>query len=406
MGQASIDKSILQKALDIEAQYESRELAAKAMGTNPSTFRRYVKQALEQGLKISAGVTDIHAPEILKRQIKRLESDLKQAHKEAFDHAIIRDKILQLEKTVGDGEIPSWVLNTKKGHDRPGVPTLILSDLHFGEVIDPSQIGGVNSYNMAIAKERLKEVGESAIRLLTILSPEFQYPGIVMALGGDLVNGNLRDESTATNEENIMPVVLALYEQIGAMIEMMVEKFGHIFLPCVAGNHGRNTVKTWSSDRHATSFEWLLYCLLAKRYAHDRRITFLIPNGVDANYRVFDYRFCLSHGDAFRGGDGVIGVLGPVVRGDYKKRARNSQINMEYETLLIGHFHQYVHLSKLIINGSLCGYNSYAYINNFPFEAPCQALFLNHPKYGITYRMPVYAAKREAKGYESWVSVR
>lgn len=406
MGQQPADRALLQQALDAEAKYPFREHAAKSIGVNGSTFRYRIGLARKAGLTVSAGVTDTNSPEILHRQIKRLEADLKLANREKFDHAIIKDKILTLEKSVNDLEPPKWVITPKKGHDHPGVPTLMLSDLHFGETIDPSQIGGVNSFNMTIAKARLKEVGESAIRLLSILSPEFKYPGLVMALGGDLVNGNLREESTATNEENIMPVVLALYEQIGSLIEMMVEKFGKLFLPCVAGNHGRNTVKTWSSDRHATSFEWLLYCLLAKRYAHDSRITFLIPNGVDANYRVFDYRFLLNHGDAYRGGDGVIGVLGPVVRGDYKKRARNSQINMEYDTQIIGHFHQYVHLSKLIINGSLCGYNSFAYINNFPYEAACQALWLNHPKYGVTYRMPVYASKREVKGYESWVSPR
>jgi hypothetical protein len=395
----------MQQAVDAVARYGNETAAAMALNIPRQTFQGRVHEARRQGIKPGTGVVDVRDVNYLKTQIKRLEAELKSAGREQFEHAIIKDKILNLEKNVEGAAIPTWVIRPDRKRESPGVPTLILSDLHFGEVIDPSQIGGVNSYNMAIAKARLHEVAQSSLRLLSIISPEFKYPGIVICLGGDLVNGNLREEMTATNEENIMPVVLALYEQIGAFIEMMVEKFGKVFLPCVAGNHGRNTVKTWSSDRHATSFEWLLYCLLAKRYAHDSRITFLIPNGVDANYRVFDYKFCLSHGDAFRGGDGVIGVLGPVVRGDYKKRARNAQINMDYQTLLIGHFHQYVHLAKLIINGSLCGYNSFAYINNFPYEPPCQALFLNHPKYGITYRMPVYAAKREITEKLVWASV-
>ena len=406
MSQVKLSREEMQQAVDAQATHKTMSEAAHAVGINRSTFQHRLREAIRLKIPVSPGVDRANNPEFLHRQIKRLESELKLAATERFEHNLIKEKILEIEKNVTDADIPKWLLTTKKGHDSPGVPTLMLSDLHFGETIDPSQIGGVNEYSMAIAKARLKQVGESAIRLLTILSPEFKYPGLVLSLGGDLVNGNLREESTATNEENIMPVVLTLFDQIGAMIEMMVEKFGKLFIPCVAGNHGRNTVKTWSSDRHATSFEWLLYCLLAKRYAHDSRIQFLIPNGVDANYRVFDYRFCLSHGDAFRGGDGVIGVLGPVVRGDYKKRARNSQINMDYDTLTIGHFHQYVHLRKLIINGSLCGYSSYAYINNFPYEEPTQALWLNHPKYGLTYRMPVYAAKREVKKYDSWVSPR
>jgi hypothetical protein len=338
--------------------------------------------------------------------VKRLERELKQAGEAQLEHSFIKEKILQMERGTFDAQTPAWVMTPKKSHDIAGVPTLFLSDLHFGEVVDPSQVGGVNKYNLTIAKERVVVVTERTIKLLSIISPQFEYPGLVLALGGDLVNGNLREEMTATNEENIMPVVIDLFETLGSMIETLVEKFGKLFIPCVAGNHGRSTVKTWSSDRHATSFEWLLYCLLAKRFASDSRITFLIPNGVDANYRIYTHRFCLTHGDAFRGGDGVIGVLGPVIRGDYKKRSRNSQINQDYQTMLLGHFHQYVHLTKLIINGSLVGYNEYAYINNFPYEDPAQALFLTHPKHGITFRMPVFATDRMTKGNTPWVSVK
>jgi len=396
----------LQQCIDMEAKYPTIIAAAEAMGLQPNTLQRRLQIAHAKGLKASgSGGKAEESADLLRRKVKRLEGELKTLANERYEHTLITEKILKLESNLDQTVMPTWVTRPAKGHDHPGVPTLFLSDLHAGEVIDPTQIGGVNEYNMAIFKSRLKTVGDGALRLLSILSPEMKYPGIVLALGGDLVNGNLREESTATNEVNIMPVVLSLYEELGAMIEMLVERFGRIFIPAVAGNHGRNTVKTWSSDRHATSFEWLLYCLLAKRYAHDKRITFLVPNGVDANYRIYDYRFCLTHGDAFRGGDGVIGVLGPVVRGDYKKRARNSQINMEYDTMMIGHFHQYVHLHKLIINGSLCGYNAYAFQGHFPFEKPCQALFLNHPKYGITYRMPVSASKGEKQQSHEWVSV-
>lgn len=395
----------LQAAVNAVAKYGTITRAATELNMPNATFRGRYREAQRRGFKPAAETENLNDPAYLKSKIKKMESDLKSARMEQFDHAIIKDKILTLEKNVSEVALPRWMLSAAKGHDLPGVPTLTLSDLHWGEIVDPSQVGGVNEYNMSIARSRLKDVAASSIRLLEILSPQFRYPGLVLNLGGDLVNGNLREEMTATNEENIMPVLIDVFENIGSFIETMVEKFGKVFIPCVCGNHGRSTIKTWSSDRHATSFEWLIYCLLAKRFSADSRITFLIPNGVDANYRIYHHRFLLNHGDAFRGGDGVIGVLGPVIRGDYKKRARNAQINQEYDTMIIGHFHQYVHLSKLIINGSLIGYNEYAYINSFPFEAPQQALFLTHPKFGITYRMPVYAAKREVKETLNWVSI-
>ena len=101
----------------------------------------------------------------------------------------------------------------------------------------------------------------------------------------------------------------------------------------------------------------------------------------------------------------MIGALGPIIRGDHKKRSRNAQISMEYDTLLLGHWHQYIHLTRLIVNGSLKGYDEYAYTNNFPFEKPQQALWLTHPKYGITYRMPVFVNREQPSKPTQWISV-
>jgi hypothetical protein len=254
-------------------------------------------------------------------------------------------------------------------------------------------------------RERAKALTTSAVHLLEIVSPKMDYPGIVVLLGGDMISGNIHEELTATNELNSMPTVLELYEILSGIIDELARIFGHVFLACVTGNHGRDTRQIWSKDRHHTSFDWLLYQFLARRYAKDERIIFYIPDGPDAYYRIYQHRYLLTHGDQFRGGDGIIGPLGPIIRGDHKKRSRNAQVNQDYDTLACGHWHQYIHLSRLIVNGSLKGYDEYANDNNFPFEPPSQALWLTHPKYRITYRMPVYVERQREPEKTAWVSV-
>lgn len=101
----------------------------------------------------------------------------------------------------------------------------------------------------------------------------------------------------------------------------------------------------------------------------------------------------------------MIGCLGPIIRGDHKKRSRNAQIDMEYDTMLLGHFHQYLHHGRVIVNGSLKGYDEYAYTNNFGFEQPQQALWLTHPRHGQTFRMPVFVGNQRADVKTEWVSV-
>lgn len=158
---------------------------------------------------------------------------------------------------------------------------------------------------------------------------------------------------------------------------------------CVTGNHGRTTHKIRAKGRAFTSFDWLAYAMLQLVFEKDRRVQFMVPDGPDASFSVYGTRYLLTHGDQFRGGDGMIGALGPIIRGDHRKRGRNGQVGAEYDVLLIGHWHQLIQLQRIIVNGSLKGYDEYAYSNNFPFERPRQALWITHPEHGITFSMPV-----------------
>lgn len=345
-----------------------------------------------------------HNPEV---RIKQLEKELKKATAQSADAAVMKEVVGTLDMALHKRQPPKWVATAAAKPSSPGVPTLFLSDLHWGERVFPNQIGGVNKYNMEIARERLQYVIKTAIHLLRILDQGMSYPGIVVPLGGDMISGNLHDELTATNQLNTMPTVLDLYDQLVSAIRLLADTFGRVFLPCVTGNHGRDTKKIWMKDRHHTSFDWLLYQFLAKTFATDKRITFLVPDGNDALFRIYNTRYLLTHGDRLgRGGDGLIGFLGPVLRGDHKKRSRNAQIDRSYDVLCAGHWHQYTHMTRVIVNGSLKGYDEFAYIENFSFEGPQQALWITHPRHGITYRMPVYAEAKGAVQSAPWVSVR
>ena len=102
----------------------------------------------------------------------------------------------------------------------------------------------------------------------------------------------------------------------------------------------------------------------------------------------------------------MIGALGPIIRGDHKKRSRNAQVDRPYDTMLLGHWHQLIQLQRLIVNGSLKGYDEYASQNNFSYEIPRQALWFTHPKHGITISMPVNVdeAKARSTAEKAWVS--
>ena len=400
-----ISDALAQRAVNTLSEHVTQEAAARALGISRSTLRSHLDAAKTRKLTNNTGLPGGNDPQVLNARIKRLELELKRATQVESEADIVRGVIGAMVQKVEELDAPKWVLTPSRASSAPGVPTLFLSDLHWGEKIFPAQINGVNKYNLVIAHERMHTAVDGAIHLLKILSPKMDYPGIVLPLGGDMISGNIHDELTATNELNSMPTVLDLYEVLVGVIRTMADTFGAVFLPCVAGNHGRDTRKIWMKDRHATSFDWLLYQFLARHFAGDKRITFYIPDGPDAYYRIYEHRYLLTHGDQFRGGDGMIGALGPIIRGDHRKRSRNAQVDMDYDTMILGHWHQYIHLTRLIVNGSLKGYDEYAYNSNFSFEPPQQALWLTHPKYRITYRMPVYVDKYRTPAKTAWVGV-
>jgi hypothetical protein len=408
MAQEPISDALLQQAIDAYAMHGSKLLAAQSLGLNPSTYNSRYRVGRDKGVKPTKQIikqkSDDLAQKLLeaKDKIRQLESSALIQDREKLDEEYIKRAILNL--SAKKPKVPNWLLKPTKGKAIAGVPSLFASDWHWGEVVDPNQINGVNEFNVKIAQDRAKVMVEKAIDLLKNHIAHSDYPGIVFILGGDMVSGDIHEELMATNAMEIMPTVIDLFGVLIWCIETLANEFGQVFVPCVSGNHGRNTHKIRNKGRNFTSFDWLLYQFLDKHFENDERVTFLIPDGSDAYYSIYGHKYLLTHGDQFRGGDGVIGALGPIIRGDHRKRSRNAQIEMEYDTMLLGHWHQLIQLERLIVNGSLKGYDEYAYANNFGFEPPRQALWLTHPEHGLTFSMPVYVDRKRQVISKEWIS--
>lgn len=345
-------------------------------------------------------------PDASQEQIRLLTMEVNRLKKEKLSESVIREEIIKISHSKAS--VPSWLTSgeSRKTSSSPGVPTLFASDWHWAEVVDKGQIGGVNEFNLKIAHARARNLITQTIDLLDNHMVNPSYPGIVFALGGDMMSGFIHPELVETNEVNVMAALVDLFGVMAWCIDTLADRFGRVFVPCVTGNHGRATVKIQAKNRHHTSFDWLLYTLLDKRFEEDERVNFLIPDGSDAYYAVYNTKYLLTHGDQFRGGDGMIGALGPIIRGDHKKRSRNGQIDMDYSCLLLGHWHQLIQMQRLIVNGSLKGYDEYAYQGNFGFEVPQQALWITHPVHGITFQMAVKLGEKSAEKKSEWVSWR
>lgn len=392
---------------DLIRSLGSVKQAARVSGENENGIRAALraKGMSTKDLIAPAAVAHVSADAVLRDRV----ADLERENKALTSRLLVDDRVKREILGIADTPTrsPGWLLTPQKGApSAPGVPCLQIGDEHWGEVVEPSQVNGVNEYSLEIARARLKQVAENTLDILFRHTVTPKYPGLVVTMAGDGTTGDIHEELSATNEEEVMPCVLDLRDHRVAFFDLLLKEFPSLFVVCVTGNHGRNTLRVRAKGRAHTSFDWLGYQLLARHYEREKRIQFLIPDGPDALFRIYHHRYNLTHGDQFRGGDGMVGALGPIIRGDHKKRTRNQQIDRGYDTLLMGHWHQSLFLRRVIASPSLKGYDEYASAGNFPYEPPGASLWLTHPEHGPTASYPVFAEKRKKRPEAEWVTWR
>ncbi len=320
----------------------------------------------------------------------------------------IRTKIFGLAAHTPDP--PDWLTGKAGKPGSRGAPATIWSDWHWGEVVQEAEVGGVNSFDRTVARKRAQRLVNTTIDLAFnhMGRAKAKYPGIIVALGGDMLGGDIHEELMVTNDCTTMETVNEVTDVLAGCLAHMADKFKNVFVPCVVGNHGRTTRKPRLKQHVTTNLDWVIYCNLEREFRRDPRISFMVPRETDAHFDVFGHRYLLTHGDnlGVKGGDGIIGALGPIMRGSIKTGRSEAQIGRAYDTLLIGHWHQYLTLPGLITNNSFKGYDEFArLILRAPYSRPSQALWFTHPEHGITAHWQVYLEPlRQANDTVEWVT--
>lgn len=326
-------------------------------------------------------------------EISDLNRTLTSIRKDNDTCEAIRREIFDL--AAHSPEPPDWIAGRGVRNGNRGGPITIWSDFHYGEVVNPEEINGVNQYNSRIAAKRITRLVNTTTDLCFnhMGRAKTAYPGIVICLGGDMIGGDIHEELLATNDRTPHQSVNDLTDLLAGAIDEMATKFGKVFIPCVVGNHGRNTKKMRMKGRVYTNFDWSIYCNLERHFRKEKHVQFYVPPTADASFTLYGHRYMLTHGDSLgvKGGDGIIGALGPIMRGTLKTHRSEAQIKRDFDTLVIGHWHQYITLPGLVCNNALKGYDEYAMLQlRAPYSRPSQALWFTHPEHGITAHWQVY----------------
>lgn len=349
--------------------------------------------------------------EIEKEDATRARDDIARMRRErdsaAAENRRLSEQIDQLRRTldlverVESAELSpvEWLAPKKPVRPSAATVVLMLSDLHLDEVVDPNEVDGLNAYNREIARLRLRRVVDNTVKLSRHYLAGMKYDGCVILLGGDIFSGDIHEELSETNEDTMLGSLLYWAQELASAVDVLASEFRRVHIAAVAGNHGRMTRKPRAKLRARTNFDWLLAKMLERHFSGDKRLTFDIPESSDCLVTIYDTHHLLTHGDQAHGGGGIGGIYPPIMRLRARKAQRYLAAELSFDTLWLGHWHQYLPSPSLVVNGSTKGLDEYAFVNNFGFEPPQQAFAIVVPEKGITLHAPIFCADRKR---EKW----
>ena len=332
----------------------------------------------------------------LKAHLRKLERALRRAEEQELSFEEVRKTIFGLK------DAPARWLGWKappppKGASRPGTPVLCFADWHVGEVVKSAETGGVNAFNSTILERRVKRVLDTAISLAQNHMVNPHYPEIVVPLLGDFVTGEIHDELARTNDLGVFPSILRAADLLTNALVVLSSVFGRVRCPAVCGNHGRFDRKIQVKSFTVRNADWLVYQIIQARLQEanlDDRVRIDVREDNEAPFMVEHLRFLAVHGHdlGVKGGDGMIGPLGPITRGRLKLEAQKAAQGQRFDVLLMGHWHMDAYLPGLVVVNTLKGYDEFAKnaLRARP-TPPSQTLLFVHPDHGITSHWRIFA---------------
>lgn len=308
--------------------------------------------------------------------------------------AALRDQIATMRAVDEDRPAPRIQARERTYGLREATMLALASDWHLEEPVEPAKIGGVNAYDLDIAQASARRFFDALVWLHDHHATHFAIRDLVLWLGGDLITGYIHPE---LEESNLLAPLTALRfarELIGDGIRMLLAEtpLERIVVPCSYGNHGRTTVKSRISTGAENSYEHHLYHALAQDFADEPRVRFVIARGPLLYLDVYDLTVRFTHGDAVKYGGGVGGISIPI-----NKAIAGWDSTRRAHLTCMGHWHQYLHGQRALVNGSLIGHSPFADWIKAQFEPPRQAFTLIDSRRGPCMSTPIWVREDGAR---------
>lgn len=372
-------------------------LTGQEFGTTSEAVRSIAKRlravmkappALEEQ-EVEVAPIEINELVLMRREqaeIKSLKKQLERTVQEYQKLSDAYDIALNLKTSNVNRSIPKIDVNKKSGNEATAI--VQISDGHFGKVIVPSTVNGLNEYNPDIAKKRMQHCAENTIKLIKKEREDVKIDNLVLILGGDfLENSQLHNHSEMTTSMSPMEETLFSREILHKYIKTVCEygNFKKIAIACTRGNHSRITHRMVASVDYRMNYETILYSILKDDFSKEA-IEWTIPDSEVAEVEVYGKMLRVVHGHQIKFQGGVGGLTVPL----NKYVMRMDQINKAFYNF-VHHYHNLSYPTvRTTVNGSIVGYDPYAMSIGCSYEPPMQSFQLLDSKWGMTIKAPIF----------------
>jgi len=322
-----------------------------------------------------------HIKETKRQQEQRLKGQhLKEALEQIEELQAHVTAIKRLQQSNRKYKItPSAGTNTSEA-----VAIAVASDWHVGSEITLAQTANLNEYNISLARSRAKTFFNRIVRLTNKERQDVEIHELILFLGGDFIEGSLHlDTIMGSDISGTMNQLVEVQALISSGLDYLIEKgnYKKITVVCADGNHGRVSAKMHFHSRRGNSAEYYMYYNLAKRYP---QLNWIVNEAMITYLPVYDKILAFMHGDriSFGGTNGFYTYL-------HRRIDEWNTSPNKADFWILGHLHTYTPTRRYLVNGSMCGYNSFSMALSARFEPPTQGFMLWDKKRGPTVHIPI-----------------
>jgi hypothetical protein len=322
----------------------------------------------------------VNANKVLKDQVRKLSNEL--SKRQSLAELILQGVQEVFSESPLEIEVNKPAKRPKKGAKETAV--LHISDTQIGK--------RTNTYNSAVASQRLRLLAEKAVHIAEIRRAAATIDEIHVYLGGDIVEGetifphqaHLIDSSVFTQSVKAAPAMLT------SCLTYFLNHFSKVVVKTVPGNHGRNG-EMGSASHPETNWD---------------NVTYEITKLMTANIKGAEGRLTFDISPTFWAVDNIYGWGNLIVHGDQMPSSSPTSVDRKafnwaladeiphWNYLWYGHFHSHSYrtINRLVLlsNGTTESDNDYALGRLAATGYPSQRLSFFSPEYGLIADHQVY----------------